>query len=65
MSYWLKARIAEISSRDVVDMYNDTLWLAELLKGLIDDTAKREMEASDERIATESAKNTEWLQSYQ
>jgi hypothetical protein len=37
MSCWLQARIAEISSRDVLDMYKDTLWLAELLKSLIDE----------------------------
>jgi hypothetical protein len=41
MSYWLKARIAEIPSRDVLDMYNDTLWLAELLKGLVDEATKQ------------------------
>ena len=41
MSYWLQARISEISSRDVLDMYNDTLWLAELLKSLVDETSKQ------------------------
>ena len=32
MSYWLKARVAEIGTRDLINMLNDTRWLAELLE---------------------------------
>ena len=38
MSYWLKARVEEIGTRDVLDHYNDVLWLAELLKDEVDKT---------------------------
>lgn len=41
MSYWLQARIAEIPSRDVIDMLNDTLWLAELLQSLVKETSRQ------------------------
>jgi len=36
MSYWLKvARIKEVSSRDVLDHYNDVLWLKEQLETVL------------------------------
>ena len=45
MSYWLQARISEVSSRDIVDMYNDVLWLKELLEECMD-AQKNESDAS-------------------
>ena len=45
MSYWLQARISEVSSRDIVDMYNDVLWLKELLEECMDDM-KNQSDAS-------------------
>ena len=42
MSYWLQARISEVSSRDIVDMYNDVLWLKELLENCMDEMKNQE-----------------------
>lgn len=62
MSYWLKARVEEIGSRDIVDHYNDALWLTELLKGCVDHVARSisvthvSLEEFEARSAAETAK---------
>ena len=56
MSYWLKARVSEVGTRDIVDHYNDILWLAELVKGEVERIAAKYNFGPESHVPTDGYK---------